>query len=87
MSLPPLPGRVYRTRKCLHPQVLHSSPRALADAGFAVMDGSVDAVIDHLLARSFCVYFFRCLTGIASPAVRIPHMLAAAAQPTRQSSQ
>ncbi len=41
----------------------------------------------YLLFKSSCVYFFRRLTGMASPAVLIPHMLAAVAQPTRQSNQ
>ena len=41
---------------------------------------------DHLLKSSW-VYFFRRLAGMASPAVLIPHMLAAVAQPTRQSNQ
>jgi len=33
------------------------------------------------------VYRLRCFAGNASPVVRMPHMLAATAQPTRQSSQ
>jgi len=73
-----------------HPEVLAAAVTALQAAlAFRGLPRLADRSISHgyLLRRSSCVYFFRCRTGAASPAGLMPTMLAAAAQPTRQSNQ